>query len=160
MRWPIIAVIVGALVAGCAPAGTGQAEPGSVTTNSARPEPNISSPAVIDSADALKFVLEQAGISDVHPVKGTNGAIGAWASVPVIKKCPVYTEVRNGDSYSVTHLRKTDGAIVPLNLEGYTISPTAADMANWAANNTMLALSCAGNTAPEAKDWPTEAPAA
>lgn len=162
MKMRYVALAMAAALAGCAQPGATTNEPATPpkVEHSARAEPSIGAATKIDTDQALAFALEQAGITDVHPVKSADGGVAAWATVPKFKKCPIYLRAVNNEAYSVSHIRMPDGTIKPMDMEGYAISPTAADLASWAANNMLTITGCFGGQAPAANDWPTGPPPA
>lgn len=153
-----ILAIAAALLAGCenVPISVGGNQPNQ--QNPARTDASIdpSAGAVFATGDDLKLALESAGITDVHPVV-TADKLGAWASVPAIKGCPVFVLVSNdGADYSITHMLNAKNEIVPLKMAGTPLSPTASDFAKLLLTDPATYKPCVGSAAPTA--WPVVAP--
>jgi hypothetical protein len=148
------------LVSGCenvpvsvgnTPAQQQSAQPGT----GANPSANPGTGATFATGDDLKLALEAVGITDVHPIV-TPDKLGAWASVPAIKGCPVFVLVTGGTDYTITHMLNAKDEIVPLSLEGTPLSPTAGDLAKLLLTDPATYRPCVTNQAPTS--WPVVAP--
>lgn len=122
---------------------------------SANANGNTDAAVALVSGAALKAALEAVGITDVRPVVSET-QLGAWASVPAMKACPVFFRVNDSTSYSVTHMMNTKGEVVALNAQGTPLSPTAADLAKLLVTDYQTYAACVSNTAPES--WPVTIP--